>query len=260
MDTVGISSPSLDRSAKMLASPEIAPAADYSASSVSNSSARMVTRDTSLSILVKDVPTVIKKIESSLASYGGFMVNSYLNQPEMAPSGSITIRVLTDKRQEALDYFKSLGVKVVSENVSGRDITDQYTDVEARLAVLNNTKTRLEALADRYGTITDLMNVQREMLNIQSQIDSLKGQEKYLSESVKYSLISLHLSTDELALPYAPDNAWRPALIFKQAVRSLVGNIRSLGTMAIWLAVYSPLFLVIIGVVWYLKSRYYSHK
>lgn len=230
----------------------MAPAADmdYSAAGEArdeiqvSSTERMVTKDTNLSLQVKKVGEVVGKIETIANENGGFMVSTRLTVPEGAASGNITIRVPTEKRQSVLDQVKGLAVKTVSESVNGRDITDQYTDVQSRLAILNRTKVKYEDLMERYGTISDLLNVQRELLNLQQQIDSLKGREKYLKDSAELTKITIYLSTDELALPYSPDQPWRPAVIAKTAIRSLVGNIRKVGTAVIWMGVYSPAILV----------------
>jgi hypothetical protein len=151
--------------------------------------------------------------------------------------------------------FKKLAVKVVSESVSGNDVTDQYVDLDAQLAVLTKTKVKFEDILDKATRVEDLMNVQQQLINIQQQIDSVKGQQKYLDQSAKLSLVSVYLSTDELALPYAPTNEWRPAVIFKEAVRSLIANIRGLGSLIIWGVVYLPILIPVGLIIWYLKTR-----
>lgn len=225
----------------------------YNAPAPVASSNRMVVQDTNISLLVKDVSDSINKIETTSESLGGYMVNSYLSTPEGAASGSITVRVPSTKRAEALAQFKALGVKVVSENVSGRDVTDQYTNLDARLEVLNKTKSKFEQIMDQAVSVSDLLTVQRELVNMQSQIDSVIGQQRYLEQTAKLTLVSISLSTDELALPYAPDAAWRPAVVFKEAVRSMIATVRSLGNTLIWLAVYSPVWGV--ALVGYLVVR-----
>lgn len=216
---------------------------------------RLVIQNTSLSLQVKEVAPVLSQIEILAKGFGGYMVSSDLTKPEFSATGNITIRVPEEKRPETLESFKKLAVKVVSEHVSGYDVTDQYTDIEARLAVLTQTKTKFEEIMAKAFTVPDLLNVQRELINLQSQIDSLKGQQEYYKQSAKLTKISIYLSTDELSLPYAPDKSWRPTVIFKQAVRSLVSTLRGLGTLIIWLVVYIPVIFPILGIIWWIKFR-----
>jgi len=147
---------------------------------------------------------------------------------------------------------------VVSETVSGRDVTDEYVDIEARVATLLKTKAKFEEILAKAEKVQDILEVQRELINLQDQIDNFKGQQNYLEKSAQVSRVTIYLATDELALPYVPAEVWRPQVIFKQAVRSLIVVLRKMGTLIIWLGVYSVIWLPAVGV--YLVFRYWRKK
>ncbi|MBI2309648.1 DUF4349 domain-containing protein [Candidatus Collierbacteria bacterium] len=216
---------------------------------------RLIIRETTLSMVVKDASKSLKTIQQKTESLGGYMVNSHLSKPEESANGTITVRVPEEKLTEALEAFRRAGLRVVDENVSGRDITDQYVDLEARLATLNKTKAKFEEILDKATQVQDLLNVQRELINLQSQIDSIKGQQQYLSQSAKLSKITVYLSTDEFSLPYSPADPWRPNVVFKLAVRSLVTNLRNIGSAIIWIGVYSPVWVPISLIAWFLTKK-----
>lgn len=217
---------------------------------------RLVITDTSLSLLVDDVAKSIDNIKQKAEELGGFLVNSNLNAPEGADTGNITVRVPSDQRDSALAAFRGFAVRVTSEQVSGTDVTDQFEDLSARLAVLEKTKAKFEAILEQARTVQESLEVQRELVNLQYQIDAIKGQQKFLAESAKTVRITAFLSTDELALPYAPEDAWRPQAIFRQAVRSLITLLRGFGTMAIWVAVFAPLWLPLLLLLRFLAKRW----
>jgi hypothetical protein len=100
--------------------------------------------------------------------------------------------------------------------------------------------------------VSDMLNVQRELLNVQQQIDAIKGQQAYLEGSAKLTRISVYLSTDELALPYAPDDSWRPSVVLKEAIRSLILNVRGILNALIWIAVFFPFWGIGFGVIYLL--------
>jgi len=218
---------------------------------------RLVIKESYLSLLVDNVVSAQKQIIKKAQDLGGYMVNTNLENPQEAATATVIVRIPSIKLDEALDYFRALSVKVISENLQGQDVTDQYVDNEARLATLLKTKAKFEEIMEKATAIQDILNVQREIINLQSQIDALKGQQQYYEKSAQMAKITIYLSTDELSLPYAPSEAWRPPVIFKQAVRSLIGNLRKLGTALIWLAVYSVIWLPlgIIVFVLYRKKR-----
>jgi hypothetical protein len=101
---------------------------------------RLVIQESNLSLLVKDVTNTKNKILEYAQGNGGYMVSSRVSNPQDAPTATVVIRVQSDKLDDALNYFHSLSVKVVSENLVGRDVTDQYVDIDTRIAQLERTK------------------------------------------------------------------------------------------------------------------------
>lgn len=216
---------------------------------------RKVIEESQLSIQVRAVREAVDKIQTYVQNTGGYMVTTSLSNPGEAPSGNITVRVPQLKFEESLSYFRSLGIKVVWENLTGRDVTDQYSDLDAQLVTLNKTKAKFDNILDEAVEVSDILNINREIINIQRQIDSVKGQQNYLEKSAQMAKVTIYLSTDEFSLPYAPSEPWRIEVIFKQAVRSLVSALRKIGTLLIWAVVWSVIWVPLLTVVFYLRRR-----
>lgn len=216
---------------------------------------RLVISESYLSLLVNSVVEAQRQVIQTAENLGGYMVQSNLNNPQDAPTSTVTVRVPSNRLQEALEAYRGLAVKVVSENLTGEDVTDQFVDNQAHLETLERTKAKFEEIFEKATEIQDILNVQREIINLQSQIDSVKGQQNYLEKNAQMAKLTIYLSTDEFALPYAPSESWRPEVIFKQAVRSLVSQVRKIGTTLIWLAVYSVIWIPALLLILYLKGR-----
>ncbi|MFN4213127.1 MAG: DUF4349 domain-containing protein, partial [Microgenomates group bacterium] len=163
---------------------------------------RLVIKESYLSLVVNNVVEAQKQIIKKAESLGGYMVSSDLNNPQEAAYATVIIRLPSKKLDQILQYCRHLSVKVISENLQGQDVTDQYVDIEARLSTLYKTKVKFEEIMEKAFKIEDILNIQREIINLQSQIDSLKGQKQYLEQSAKLAKLTIYLSTDELALPY----------------------------------------------------------
>lgn len=217
---------------------------------------RMVISESNLSLQVEDVAKSLTDIRQFTTGIGGYMVESNLNRPEEAASGVIVVRVPVKKMDEALNYYKGLAIKVVSENLNGTDVTDQYVDNGARLAILEKNKARFDEIMMKAVNVDEILRVQQEIFNIQSQIDSIKGQQLYLSKNAEMVRITIYLATDELALPYTPDQQWRPAVVFKEAVRGLLSSAYKLGTALIWIAVYSVIWVPVLLVILFLRRKF----
>lgn len=216
-------------------------------------SERLVVQETNISLLVEDVRQVSDQILSKVDEQDGYMVSSTITQPQEAPFGTIVIRVPSEKLKETMEFFRSLAIKVTSEHLTGRDVTDEYVDIEERLRTLEKTKKRFEEIMDQAVDIDDILRVQREIISLQSQIDNLKGREQYLVQTAKLARITVYLSTDEIALPYAPSDTFRPNVIFKMATRSLIRNLRKIATAGIWIAVFSVLWVPVLLIVLFIK-------
>ncbi len=214
---------------------------------------RLTITDTNLSLVVTNVRDALNAVISKTQELGGYMVSSNLTAPEDAPFATVTIRIPTPKREEAMSIFRALAYKVTSENVEGQDVTDEYVDIDAQLALLGETKLKFESIMKQAVAIDDILRVQQEISNIQSQIDNLKGSQNYLKQNADLSKVTIYLSTDELSLPYTPTNRFRPNVIVKQAFRSLLQDLQGIGNMLIWVGIYSVIWipLVIVGVLLY---------
>jgi len=218
---------------------------------------RLVVQESNLSLMVKEVAEVQKEIIQKSESLGGYLVSSFLSHPEEkeSASGTVTVRVPQEKFQEALNAFRGLAVKLVEERLSGQDVTDEYVDLEARLATLLQTKGKLEVIMAKAEKIPDILQIQRELTNLQRQIDSLKGRQQFLEKNAQLVRITVYLSADEISLPYSPSQSWRPKVIFKLAIRSLIAATRKLGTMLIWVVVYAIIWLPILILILLYRRR-----
>lgn len=227
---------------------------DYEAAPTSGSP-RMIVSDSYLSLVVKDVTQSVEQIKQYAQSLGGYFVNSEISRPEEGGTGTITLRIPIDKLEEAIASLKSQAVQVVSERLEGRDVTDQYVNNEERLRILEANKARFEEIMTLATDVSEIIRVQREIFSLQSEIDSIVGQQTYLEQTASMAKVTLYVSTDELSLPYSPENAWRPDVVFKTAVRSLIGTVRSLGSLAIWIAVYAVVWAPVLLVVWFIHHK-----
>jgi len=209
---------------------------------------------------VSKVTDVQKQIIKKAEELGGYMVNSYIDNPNDVASATVTVRIPSKQLNKALQYYRSLSIKVISENLQGSDVTDQYTDLDAQMKIYEKTKIIFEQMLDKAINVQDILQIQREIINAQASIDSIKGQQDYLVKNAEMAKVTLYLSTDELALPYAPTNTWRPIVIFKQAVRSLIGTLRNIGTLIIWIFVYAAILVPIFLIYFLIRKRIRSKK
>lgn len=212
-------------------------------------SERLVVRETNISLVVKDVSGTADQVLAYAESVGGFMVSSSVSKPEESPVATVVVRIPSTKLKAVMDNFRSLAIKVSSENLRGRDVTEDYEDIDARIATLEKTITRFEEIREVATKVPDLLTVTREIISLQRQIDSLEGRKQYLEDTAAFAKITVYMATDELALPYQPPTGFRPSVVFREAVRSLLTTLYSWASKLIWFGVYSVIWLPVVVVV-----------
>jgi hypothetical protein len=221
---------------------------------------RMVIKNADLSIVVDDPIQKMESIAAMADEMGGFVVDSniwqnILHNGAKVPHASITIRVLSDRLDEALDYIKSGVGEITSENVSGQDVTSQYTDLASRLRNLEAAETQLQEIMDDAYATEDVLQVYNNLVSVREQIEVIKGQMEYFEEAAKLSRISVDITGDEEAQPLQI-GGWEPAGVAKQAIEAMINTLQWLGDVAIWVVLCVLPIGIIIGIPLFFIVRY----
>lgn len=216
---------------------------------------RKVVRNASMSMVVDDVQKRMSEIEKRVLARKGFVVNSSFNKLDIAPTGYVSVRVPSDALEAMIDEIRMLG-DVQHTDVSGRDVTDEYVDIEAQLKNAKAGEEALLGLMQRAGSVGDILQVQRELINMRSTIERLEGRIRLLDQTIDLSLLTVRMSTDPALLPTIDEqDAWKPLVTFKEAVRGLVGFGKWVGDMVIWAVVFLPLIVIVLGLWWVYRKR-----
>ncbi len=223
----------------------------------SNQSAveRIVIRNADLSIVVDDPGSALNAISRMSERMGGFVVSSNLfktrsyNNIEL-PEASITVRVPADLLNQALDEIKGLTSDVendvINENVSGQDVTKEYTDLNSRLANLEDAEAQLRLILEEAKKTDDVLNVFNQLTYYREQIEVTKGQIKFYEESASLSAISVRIQAHEAVNPISVAG-WKPSVTVSKALQSLVNAMQFIVDSLIWIVLaIIPVMIVII--------------
>lgn len=217
---------------------------------------RMVIKTGSISLHVKDVVETVKNIANYSNQKGGYVVNSYILKEGIAPYAEITVRLPVKTFDAGLKDVSAMG-ELKNENVNGQDITEQYVDLESRLNNLKATEAQFLAIMIDAKKIPDILAVQRELNSVQQQIEMIQGQMKFLKSNSDLASLTVILSTDPNVLPATDEtNVWKPLAVFKEAVRSLADAGKNVANVLIWIAVFSPFWLLAILAIWLARRVY----
>ena len=217
---------------------------------------RLIIRTANMSLVVTDTEEAMDTISRMAEENGGWVVNSSVFQyNETAKTGNITIRVPSAGFNSAMEALRNMSVEVQQESTSGQDVTEEFVDLSARLENLEATAERVRAFLDEAETVEEALAVNQELSRLESEIEAMKGRLQYLSQSASFSTITVDLTPDIVAQPIEPSN-WRPAVVFRNAVDSLVEALQDVAEFGIWFVIYLLPLLLVVGIPLWLVVRF----
>ncbi len=208
---------------------------------------RQVIANANLSLIVADAEAALAGVQEVLSDLGGYMADMDLSKGGYDESevmhGSLTLRVPSDSLEEALAR------DVNFLHVNRQDVTDQYSDLDARLRNLRATETELLALLTEVrerpnAKVEDILAVHRSLTQIREEIELLQGRKNLLDNQIDYSTIWVELIPDSVFRPIV-EEPWSASGPARGALRALVSTLQGLLTALIWAVLYlTPLLLV----------------
>jgi archaellum component FlaC len=240
--------------------------------SVPQAEERIVIKNANLSIVVEDPAEAMSTVIHMTDSMGGFIVTSDLHKSMTSeglevPEANITIRVPAEKLTEALEQTKALvkdvDTDILSENVSGQDVTKEYTDLKSRLTNLENARKQLEKIMEEAVKTEDVLTVYNQLTQITEQIEVIKGQIKYYEESSAFSAISIYIQSEASVAPLTI-GGWKPEGVARNAIQALINMLKFLASVTIWVILFLlPLSLIIffpLYLLWKIFARWNAKR
>lgn len=151
-------------------------------------------RDGRIEVEVESVDATVERIGRVAGERRALVAGSEVRKgADGRKSGTVTLRVPAGAFDATVADLREIG-KVRAESTSTQDVTKAYTDLEARLEVKNRTRERLEALmATRSGSLSDLLQVERELERVVTEIERMEGEKRYYDQRVAVSTITVVL-------------------------------------------------------------------
>jgi hypothetical protein len=169
-------------------------------------------------------------------------------------SGSVTLRVPSDKFEESLTKARALGkVSEVSSNVE--DITAQFVDMEARLKNAQREEQEILKLFDRGGKLSEVIEVETKLASVRQTIEQMQGQMRVWRDQIDLSTLTISFfERGEAAV--AESGPFSISYHLVSAWRALVGLLRAIVTMVIYVVIVGWVFwLPVVLLIWLVRRR-----
>ncbi|MEO7667072.1 MAG: DUF4349 domain-containing protein, partial [Dehalococcoidia bacterium] len=232
---------------------------------------RKIVRNATMDTTVEDVPSAVRSVESRALAAGGFVSasNVFLEAPpdpapvlegEPVPTpaperqrANVQIRVPAESYTAVMSDLRALGdVKLESSTTS--EVTEQYTDLEARLRNLQASEQQYLDLLGRAAEIPDIITVQDRLNAVRLEVEQVQGQLQLLDDLTDLATIDINISLPPLVVEIEPveaepgwaEEAWDNAWEKSQQVLEAAGVVAiTAGIVLVWILV--PAILLGIG-------------
>jgi hypothetical protein len=230
------------------------------ASTAPTSGDRMVVQTANLSIVVADPAASLDVIAQMAQQMGGFVVSSNLYQSTfgvsqvVANQATVTIRVPSERLEEAMNRIKEGATEVRTESVSGEDVTAQFTDMESRLRNLQAEEEQLREIMASATRADDVLMIFNQLASVRGEIEMVQGQMRYYEEATRLAALTVELIPDVANQPIEI-GGWHPGAVAREAIENLVRALQSLVDLLIRFGICGLPFLIIIGLPAWLIIR-----
>jgi len=229
---------------------------------------RKIIKNGEMNLLVADTDRAIDQVTSIAVDSGGYIISSQTALRGDLKFATLTLGVPVEQFEAVQRQLRSIALKVLSETASGRDVTDEYVDLQSRLTNLEATAARVREFLKQAQTVEEALKVNAQLTEIEGQINQVKGRMNYLRERSAFSTLLVNLEPERPPATPTPTPTptatstptatptpivWQPDRTFAAATGTLSRILIAVGDLLIWLIVLGgPLFVIaaIVAVLW----------
>lgn len=224
-----------------------------------STNAPLIARTASLTVLIKNLDVARGALDAILTRHHGYSATLTIQEEASPRNLTGSLRIPVGELQAAIAELRALGI-VERESQSGEEVTQQHTDLVARLANAREEEARLrDILAHRTGKMEDVLDVEENISATRGEIEQLEAEQANLEHRVEFASVDVELTEQYKAQLGSPSTS-----IPNQMRNSFVAGLRHAGDSLLGLVLfteeYGPVLLVwfvILGAPGFLLWRRY---
>lgn len=180
------------------------PAAAGEANKVPTASrALRITTDTT--VASADVAATVQALRTAVVEAGGYVSDLRTSGTEaQSKTADLEARIPVDKLGSFRAKLSGYG-EVLADNEKAEDVTEQRTDLKARLRNARAQEKRLlDLLSDRTGSLADVIAAEKALAEVREQVERLEAQEQLLEGQISHATVKIRIVANrEIASPSA---------------------------------------------------------
>lgn len=205
---------------------------------VAASLGRRVIRTATIELQDADPGAVADAVTRVVERAGGFVATADLRRDDDGVlSGSVTVRVPSERLDATLDELEGLADNAPLRRVEEQDVTVESADLGAQLRNLEAFEAELRDLLAEVEASSpdaeDLLRVYERIREVRAEIDRINGRLDVLDDQVSLATITVRLTPTVAAIPVT-DPAWSPGETVRAALSAGARALTAVADAAIW--------------------------
>jgi major membrane immunogen (membrane-anchored lipoprotein) len=215
---------------------------------------RMIIRTGTMNLETENFDESEKAIKDLASRFSGYITNSGSSvNTSGKKQGTIEARIPSQNYDSFVSEAGKSG-KVMSVNINGNDITEEYIDIDARCKTQKALEERLiKLLEEKTARLTDVVEVEEKLADVRSQIESMEGRMRFLKSQSDFSTLTVSLFEPSLLQTSTGGGFFYE--IEEAFGKGLNGFTEVLSGLITFIVAFSPVF--IIGLLLYVTLRRY---
>ena len=216
---------------------------------------RKIIRDGRMEIRVRDLDEGKKMADSLVHKYKGYYADETFNNMDFSHGYSMKIRIPSDAFDRFIAEIESGAGEVAFKNITSRDVTEEFIDLETRLKNKNNYLNRYGDLLKQAKSVKDILEIEEKTRFIEEEVESVQGRLKYLNNQVNFSTLDLQISKKNDYSMYSENKGSFIDRLKMSLVKGWFGLVSfTLFVIRIW-----P-FWIIVGMLFYVVRKIFRKR
>ena len=248
------------------------PAATASASQPAAPQQRLIIKDGRITMITTDTETAVNSATQLVVELGGYIISQRVYDDDQGYRyATMRLAVPVTQFENGMRALRKLGT-VTDESASGEDVTDEFVDLNSRLANLEATRDRLRSFLDQAENVEQALEVNEELKKIEEEIAVIQGRINFLRDRAAFSTIDLNIqpwiptptpSPTPTSTPLPTPDSWRPGDTAETARVQLQNTAQDAADFTIynsivcgpWLLLLLLLGLPVARIAWRLRQK-----
>ncbi|MDD2984868.1 DUF4349 domain-containing protein [Flavobacterium sp.] len=213
-----------------------------------------IIKESTLHFETQDLQATYQQVTSAIVKHKAFLQSDTEGKDYNSIYRNLTVRIPT----AAFDAFLADIGKGVAyfdrKEISAKDVTAEFIDIEARLKAKKILEERYLALLQKANKVSEILEIEKELSIIREEIEAKEGQLNYLQNRVSLSTVNIEFykkvaQSEDATVSYG-SKMWN-------AVKSGWNGISSffIGLLHIW-----PFILILVALIFVIKRQLKKKK